>query len=144
MIDPKARADAQVLCPNDIVLIVKGSVGKVGIVSGDDEPEEACAWIAGQSAIVLRVREGSRIDPRALFMQLRSPLGQQLLKGIVSGATIPLIQLKELRKLPVILPDAVTQQRAIDALEAEAVLARQIHQLREEQAFQASSLWQLT
>ena len=77
-------------------------------------------------------------------MQLRSPLGQQLLKGIVSGATIPLIQLKELRKLPVILPDAATQQRAIDALEAEAVLARQIHQLREEQAFQASSLWQLT
>jgi type I restriction enzyme M protein len=144
VIDPKARADAQVLCPNDIVLVVKGSVGKVGIVSGDDEPEEACAWIAGQSAIVLRVREGSRIDPRALFMQLRSPLGQQLLKGIVSGATIPLIQLKELRKLPVILPDAATQQRAIDALEAEAVLARQIHQLREEQAFQASSLWQLT
>jgi len=144
VIDPKARADAQVLCPNDIVLVVKGSVGKVGIVFGDDEPEESCAWIAGQSAIVLRVREASRIDPRALFMQLRSPLGQQLLKGIVSGASIPLIQLKELRKLPVILPDAATQQRAIDALEAEAVLARQIHQLREEQAFQASSLWQLT
>ena len=38
-------------------------------------------------------------------------------------------------KLPVILPDAATQQHAIDALEAEAVLARQIHQLREKQAF---------
>ncbi len=142
-IDPKARDDVPFLRPNDIVLVVKGSVGKVGIVSGD-EPEEACVWTAGQSAVVLRVRDGSRLDPRALFMQLRSPFGQQLLKSVVSGATIQLIQLKELRKLPVILPDAATQQRAIDALEAEAVLARQIHQLQEEQAFQAASLWQLT
>jgi type I restriction enzyme M protein len=143
-INPKARADAQVLCPHDIVLIVKGSVGKVGIATGDDEPEEACVWIAGQSAIVLRVRDPSRIDPRALFMQLRSPLGQQLLKGIVSGATIPLIQLKELRKLPVIDQDAATQRQVINALEAEAALERQITQLRDEQTLQASSLWQLT
>ena len=142
-LDPRARADAEVLCPNDIVLIVKGSVGKIGIASGDVEPDEACVWIAGQSAIVLRVRDPSRIDPRALFMQLRSPLGQQLLKGIVSGATIPLIQLKELRKLPVILQDAATQQQAIAALEAEAALERQITQLRNEQALKASSLWQL-
>jgi type I restriction enzyme M protein len=143
-INPKARADAQVLCPNDIVLIVKGSVGKVGIATGDAEPEEACVWIAGQSAIVLRVRDPSRIDPRALFIQLRSPLGQQLLKGIVSGATIPLIQLKELRMLPVIVQDAATQRQAIDALETEAALERQIAQLRDEQALQASRLWQLT
>ena len=143
-LDPKARADAEVLCPNDIVLVVKGSVGKIGIVCGDVEPEEACVWIAGQSSIVLRVRDPSRIDPRALFMQLRSPLGQQLLKGIVSGATIPLIQLKELRKLPVIVQDAATQQHAIAALEAEAALERQITQLRDEQALQAASLWQLS
>lgn len=143
VIDPKAYAAAEFLRPNDIILIVKGSVGKIGIATGDAEPEEACVWIAGQSAIVLRVRDPSRIDPRALFMQLRSPLGQQLLKGIVSGATIPLIQLKELRKLPVIVQDAATQQQAIAALEAEAALERQITQLRNEQALQASSLWQL-
>jgi type I restriction enzyme M protein len=83
------------------------------------------------------------MDPRALFMQLRSPLGQQLLKGIVSGATIPLIQLKELRKLPVIAQDLPTQQRATRALEEEADLERQITELREQQAFQTASLWQL-
>lgn len=142
-IGPKEPVAAHALRYADIVLVVKGSVGKVGIVSAAAN-EDPHYWAASQSALVLRVRDPSRIDPRALFMQLRSPLGQQLLKGIVSGATIPLIQLKELRKLSVILPDAATQQRAIDALEAEAVLARQIHQLREEQAFQASSLWQLT
>jgi len=142
LVGPNA-VDDQALRRGDIVLIVKGSVGKVGIVSADVDADHADMWIASQSAIVLRVRDLSRMDPRALFMQLRSPLGQQLLKGIVSGATIPLIQLKELRKLPVIAQDQATQQRATRALEEEADLERQITKLREQQAFQTASLWQL-
>ncbi len=142
LVGPNA-VDAQALRRGDIVLVVKGSVGKVGIVSAHVDADDANLWIASQSAIVLRVRDPSRIDPRALFMQLRSPLGQQLLKGIVSGATIPLIQLKELRKLPVIAQDLPTQQRAARALEVEADLERQITELREQQAFQTASLWQL-
>ena len=143
-LDAKGRADAQFLRPHDIVLIVKGSVGKIGIVSADDQPEDACVWIAGQSAIVLRVRENARIDPRALFVQLRSPLGQELLKGIVSGATIPLIQLKELRRLPVIVPPPELERQAIDALEGEAISEGHIAVFRREQADYAKKLWQLT
>lgn len=142
LVGPSA-VDDQALRRGDIVLVVKGSVGKVGIVSAHVDADDADLWIASQSAIVLRVRDPSRMDPRALFMQLRSPLGQQLLKGIVSGATIPLIQLKELRKLPVIAQDLATQQRAARALEEEADLERQITELREQQAFQTASLWQL-
>jgi type I restriction enzyme M protein len=142
LVGPSA-VDDQALRRGDIVLVVKGSVGKVGIVSAHVDADDADIWIASQSAIVLRVRDPSRMDPRALFMQLRSPLGQQLLKGIVSGATIPLIQLKELRKLPVIAQDLPTQQRATRALEEEADLERQITELREQQAFQTASLWQL-
>ncbi len=137
------RVEDQALRHGDIVLVVKGSVGKVGIVSAHVDADQAGLWIASQSAIVLRVRDRSRIDPRALFMQLRSPLGQQLLKGIVSGATIPLIQLKELRKLLVIAPELPMQQRAATALEEEADLERHIAELREKQAFQTASLWQL-
>jgi type I restriction enzyme M protein len=142
LVGPSA-VDDQALRRGDIILVVKGSVGKVGIVSAHVDADDTDLWIASQSAIVLRVRDPSRMDPRALFMQLRSPLGQQLLKGIVSGATIPLIQLKELRKLPVIAQDLATQQRATRALEEEADLERQITELREQQAFQTASLWQL-
>lgn len=142
LVGPSA-VDDQALRRGDIILVVKGSVGKVGIVSAHVDADDTDLWIASQSAIVLRVRDPSRMDPRALFMQLRSPLGQQLLKGIVSGATIPLIQLKELRKLPVIAQDLPTQQRATRALEEEADLERQITDLREQQAFQTASLWQL-
>lgn len=142
-IDPKADFDTAALRKGDIILVVKGSVGRVGIVSGAVESDDTHLWFASQSAIVLRVRDPSRMDPRALFMQLRSPLGQQLLKGIVSGATVPLIQLKELRKLLVIAQDPATQQRATSALEEEANLECQITELREQQAFQTADLWQL-
>lgn len=144
-IDARGLADEQLLQPNDIVLIVKGSVGKIGIVPPTSEDEaKARRWIAGQSAFVLRVRDKQRIDPRALFMQLRSPLGQELLKGIVSGATIQLIQLRELRRLPVIVPETDLEKKAIQALEGEAVAEEQIAKLRREQARFTEDLWQLS
>lgn len=139
-VDPSARSEDQYLRPHDIVLIVKGSVGKVGIV-----PEVIYdRWVAGQSAIVLRVQPFSRIDPRSLFVQLRSPLGQEMLNGIVSGATIQLIQLKELRKLAVIAPDPDTAQQAIEALDDEGRLEDEIQSLRQRQAELKNTFWQLT
>jgi type I restriction enzyme M protein len=143
-LNAKDLTEAQFLQPHDIVLIVKGSVGKIGIVCANDQPEEPRLWIAGQSAIVLRVRENARIDPRALFMQLRSPLGQELLKGIVTSATISLIQLRELKRLTVIAPEPELERQAIDALEGEAISEGHITEFRREQADYAKNLWQLT
>ena len=141
-VDPSARSADQYLRPYDIVLIVKGSVGKVGIVPAV-LPDRG-RWVAGQSAIVLRVQPFSRIDPRALFAQLRSPLGQEMLSGIVSGATIQLIQLKELRKLAVIAADGDTADLAICALDEEALFEEQIQALRQQQAELKNTVWQLT
>ena len=44
----------QFLRPDVIVLIIKGSVGKVGIVPTDVPESDPGGWVAGQSAIVLR------------------------------------------------------------------------------------------
>lgn len=134
----------QFLRPLDIVLIVKGSVGKVGIVPHDVPPPGADGWVAGQSAIVLRADATDPIDPRALFLQLRSELGRELLSGIVSGATIQLIQLRELERLEILLPDAAICQQAIEILEKEARLQKEINHLRQEQSLLASDLWSLT
>ncbi|MDV7211337.1 N-6 DNA methylase [Azotobacter beijerinckii] len=137
-----ARAEQQFLRPFDIVLIVKGSVGKVGIIPNDVPPPGPGGWIAGQSAIVLRVPEKSAIDARALAMLLRSAIGQELLNGIVSGASsIKLIQLRELERLQILLPDQESSQHAIHALEKEADLQQEIDRLRQEQAKIAADLW---
>ena len=131
----------QFLQPLDVVMIVKGSVGKVGIVPADVPPAGPGAWIAGQSAIVLRVIPSSEIYAETLAVQLRSPIGQELLKILVTGASIPLIKITDLMQLGIILPDAETAQQARAALHRETELQRQIVELQKEQAAVAAQLW---
>lgn len=133
---------AQFLRPLDLVLIIKGSVGKVGIVPQDVPPPGPGGWVAGQSAIVLRSKDRA-IDPRAVAVQLRSQMGQEVLKFAVTGSTIPLIPLKMLLSLPVFVPDIETAREAIDALERETQIQREIDQLRRRQAEFAEDLWKL-
>lgn len=135
------KNDHQFLQPLDIVMIVKGSVGKVGIVPADVPPAGPGAWIAGQSAIVLRVRPGSKIDPETLAVQLRSQIGQELLKILVTGASISLIKISDLMQLGIIVPDTETAQQARAALHRETELQQQIVELQKEQAAVAAQLW---
>jgi type I restriction enzyme M protein len=145
MVDEVAakKNTAQFLRPFDIVLIVKGTVGKVGIVSPNVPAAGPGGWVAGQSAIVLRIDPNGLLDPRALAMQLRSPLGQELLAGRVAGATIPMIQIRELMRMQVIIPDSTTAEQAIHALDQENQLQEEIEHLRASQKDIASGLWHL-
>lgn len=145
MVDEAAakKNTAQFLRPFDIVLIVKGTVGKVGIVSPNVPAAGPGGWVAGQSAIVLRIDPNGLLDPRALAMQLRSPLGQELLAGRVAGATIPMIQIRELMRMKVIIPDSTMAEQAIHALDQENQLQEEIEHLRASQKDIASGLWHL-
>ncbi|GJH13586.1 N-6 DNA methylase [Caballeronia novacaledonica] len=138
-----AKGLHQFLRPFDIVLIVKGSIGKVGIVSPLAPPAGEGGWVAGQSAIVLRKAEGSAWDPRLLLLQLRSPVGQQLFDRMKAGASIPMIQLRELTRLPVIVPSLEDGRRAAQALEDEETIQKQIDELRNRQSTIAADLWTL-
>ena len=68
----------QFLRSADIVLTIRGSTGKVGIVPDEVPGPGPGGWVAGSSATILRARPGTHVDPRALFLLLRSPLGQDL------------------------------------------------------------------
>ena len=137
------RNEQQFLKPHDIILTVKGSVGKLGIVPPDVPAAGEGGWVAGQSAIILRALPGARIDPLALAVQLRSRLGRELLASIVSGATIRLIQLKELTRLQVLVPDADTVRQAAEAFATEVRLQAKIDRLRTQQAEATAHLWTL-
>ena len=133
-------ANQLLLKPMDIVLIVKGSVGRIGILP-PKLPTRPGRWVVGQSGIVLRVTEPNTIDPRVLFLFLRSQIGQLQLRCIVAGSTTPLIQLRELLALELEIPTAEEQMKAAIALEAERQIQEQIDQLRVLQAKAASHLW---
>lgn len=128
------------LRPYDLMLIVKGSTGKIGIVPKNVPPAGKGGWIAGQSAVVLRAKN-SGPDLRGLGLWLRSKLGQQLLDSIRSGATIPMMSIATLRKLNVITLIPRWTELAIEVLEQEDDLQYQIEVLRDTQASIAEDLW---
>ena len=129
------------LRPLDIVLIVKGSVGKIGIVPEDVPGPGNGGWVAGQSAIVLRVHP--EYCAQSLFVQLRSPMGQELLAGIVSGATIKLIQLRELMKLEVVQSTSDQDTKSREIIDSEERLEREIQKIRAEQESLSKNVWKL-
>ena len=132
------------LRPFDVLLIFKGSVGKVGVTPESvPEPGEG-GWIAGQSAVVLRVNNPDQVNPKALAVYLRSDLGQKLLESIsVQGATIPMIQLRELQKLPVIIPPTEDAAEIGKILDDQSKIQCEIEQLRAKQIELARSIWTL-
>ena len=131
----------QFLRPFDVVLVIKGSVGKVGIVTADCPPDGEGGWVASQSAIVLRSKRNDPLEAHALAVQLRSAVGQELLKMITSGASIPLIQVRELQQMRLFAFDEETAKQAQIALATEADIHNQILTLGERQAAAGADLW---
>jgi type I restriction enzyme M protein len=137
------RNERQFLRPFDVVLVVKGSAGKVGIVPADAPPPGESGWIAGQSSVVLRCHDKGHLDAHSLALQLRGPVGQELLKMITAGATIPLIQVRELQQLRLFASHGQDALRSRAALEEEADIQAQIANLVGKQASVSAGLWQL-
>lgn len=134
------NADDVFLRAGDVLLITKGSVGKVGVVPGDVPPAGPGGWVAGQSAIVLRGR-GQHGDLRGLGLWLRSQMGKDVLAGIVSGATIPMISIQTLRRLQVPALTLEATHRAVEVLDREARIQHQIETLKAEQSSLSEQLW---
>ena len=139
--DAVKKNQHQFLKSGDIVLIIKGSVGKLGIV-GNAPPAGEGGWVAGQSFIVLRLNTSS-IDARWLFVFLRSEIGQALISKLVSGATISLLKLNDLPKLEIPVSDREAQQKIIADFDQEVALQSQIDEIHKKQTELAKKYWSL-
>lgn len=123
------RVRKQQLHLGDILISIKGRVGTIGLVMPSDEVslEQQDCWIAGQSLAIVRLRNSSPIKhPVVLFRYLASPLGQRLLQFFSQGLTVPLIQMGELRKLPIVVPSDDEQQEIVSDRQTTLELYRQI------------------
>ena len=86
-----------IIQPKDILLSVRGVVGKVGIVL--DVPEDEI-WVPSQTLVILRAEPG-KVDPLALFVFLRSEVGQFLLQSAKSGEVLDYIPLRTLSSIEI-------------------------------------------
>jgi len=138
--DMIGRAERQRLAPLDVVLVIKGSVGRVGLVPSDLSE----AWIANQSCLILRLHKyGPLRSPIVLARYLLSPLGQALLGKIATSATVPTLQIRDLKALPVIIPDQAEQSAILDTDQELFALGREITQAQERLALLHGRHWPL-
>ena len=136
-----AKGQRQFLRPLDIAITIKGSVGKVAIFPPEIDAGESAGWVAGQSCLVLRVVDEGIIDPRVLFSFLKSQIGQAQLRQIVSGASVPLIQLRELEKISIPIPQRIEQARTIETFEKIVEIERLVASSRDEQHKLSNAIW---
>ncbi|MEM0514055.1 N-6 DNA methylase [Pseudoalteromonas sp. YIC-827] len=91
-----SRAENQILQENDILIVNKGSVGKVAFV--EQVPAENA--MPSQAFTIVRVnRRLSDIEPVALFQYLLSPMGQLQLESMATGVTVTMIGTKDLKNM---------------------------------------------
>ena len=133
------NAQEYFLRENDVVICIKGAVGKVGCVA-KAPPIGAGGWVCGQSIAVLRAR-GESYNPQALMMYLRSPLGQAQLNRLVVGTSAPTIQGKALKGLEIPVLTPVQSDMAAEALEKEVAIEAEILRLRHKQSQISGFLW---
>ncbi|SFC49583.1 Type I restriction modification DNA specificity domain-containing protein [Kushneria avicenniae] len=106
----RKRAEQQQLRPGDVLLIGKGSIGRVALV-GEDCGEN---WVAGQVFLIIRAQKRDRLRPEYLYRYLASPMVQQYLKEIVSGTSIPVLKANDIKHLPVPVPSLEAQEQVVD------------------------------
>ena len=129
------RAEAQRLQAGDILLAVKGNIGRIALVS------ENCAhnWIAGQLFVIIRPR--STVSSIYLYRYLSSQLIQAYLAEIETGTAMKVIKAADLQNLPVEVP---TQDRSAE-VEANFTAIQQeylaIRQHREKISQCMTELW---
>ena len=102
--DYTERTRRSEILPNDIVLSREGTVGVLALV---DEGMRLCM---GQRLVQLRVNN-SQLDPRFLLNLLLHDLAPERLSRLIAGSTSKHLNVKELRKLPVLLPPLDIQHR---------------------------------
>lgn len=93
----KEEYSNSIVRPGDILLSVRGVIGKVGFVF--DVPKDEI-WIPSQTLVILRPKP-EKMDPLALFVFLRSKLGQFLIESAKSGEALDYIPIKTLSNIEI-------------------------------------------
>lgn len=109
----KGRQQPPSLQQGDVVLSVKGSIGKTGFV-GEIEPH---AVVLSQSCIALRIAptQAGTVSPEYLLMYLRSAAGQAQLEALQAGATVAHVSPQSLLSSFLIPIPSVTEREAVEA-----------------------------
>jgi N-6 DNA Methylase len=119
-----AKGRQQLLERGDVLLSIKGGLGKVAVVQDLEDPT-----VPGQAFCVVRLRPNAPLSPVALVQYLRSAVGQALLDKVSQGSPVAFVPMGEVKSLPIVIPSSAELKRA-EALQEESVeLSRELENL---------------
>ncbi|WP_172982834.1 restriction endonuclease subunit S [Roseovarius bejariae] len=135
------KARNQQLEPGDVVISVKGTIGRVGLVP-DDVPDRNADtfWTVGQSMMILRPRRGGML-PEALYEYLSSELMHEHLNTLAGGAVIQAFNMKDLKSLPIPVPTMEEQAKIREEFAKRQDAFRELERLRQEIGAMKAKSW---
>lgn len=142
----ETKLQASRLRDDDVILSIKGSMGKVGIFHAPKNSLDDVTHVVSQSCIALRLSpEGKqKINPISLYMYLRSPIGKAALESLNVGAAIPHIQPAALlEQLEVPLLPMVQQEELEITFKNLMELQQEIRETQQKLEAIASTYWQI-
>lgn len=113
---------------NDLIFAIKGSVGKVGLITGTP-----CNWVVNQSFVILRLKNKDW-PIEFVFRQLKSNAMKNYIQSKTTGSVIPSLTMAELRELPLIAPTPHLVEKQKFRHERQIKLVKQIRELQKELA----------
>lgn len=118
-------ASKNLLKKDDIIFAIKGSVGKVGLVTEDHDN-----WLLNQSFVILRVKNNWPVE--FVFRQLKSNDMKIYLQGQTIGSVIPSLAVSELKEIPLVSPtiELINEQRKKHSRQLE--LTKRLHEITSE------------
>ncbi|AFG36681.1 restriction endonuclease subunit S [Spirochaeta africana] len=132
-LDRRITVDTQIdvarkyqLQPNDVLVSIVGSIGRVAIVA----PDFKLSAIPSSNILVLRSRNQDRSTAVLTAMYYKSTLGQQILADLTHGKTIPLISKKAFAHTPFPMPNDQNLQAAVSLFDLEVMVQQKCEQLK--------------
>jgi len=120
------QSNINTLFPNDILISMKGTVGKIAIVG-----KIQAKMIASPNIQIIRIEKKDIIEPKVLYMFLKSSIGQSVLKKLTTGTTMPQISTKEIKALEIPILNNTKQLEIIENFDREINLFQEIESINQ-------------
>ena len=119
-----AKGRQQLLERGDVLLSIKGGLGKVAVVQDLEDPT-----VPGQAFCVVRLRANAPLTPAALVQYLRSAVGQSVLGKVSQGSPVAFVPMGEVKSLPIVIPSAAELKRAEELQDESVELSHELEKL---------------
>lgn len=119
-----AKSREQLLNEGDVLLSIKGSIGKVSAVGKLEEQT-----VPGQAFCVVKLRSNAPLSATALVQYLRSEIGKFLFQKRTQGTGVAFIPMGEVKNLPVVIPNKEEAERSEQISETCSELSEKLNRL---------------